>query len=55
MDTDKIMHSMTFLFAAYAAIWTGLFIFLLQIGKRLTSVQRDLKILQQHVKRDSGS
>jgi CcmD family protein len=44
------MENVRFLFAAFAAIWTGLFVFLLLIARRLTHLQRDVKTLQQEIK-----
>lgn len=44
------MTGVKFLFAAYAAIWTGLFAFLLLIARRLTRLQRDVHSLQQEIK-----
>ncbi len=45
------MSNLHFLFLAYAAIWTGLFIFLLQIAKKLTQQQRVLDSLKDELKR----
>lgn len=45
------MTNLTYLFIAYAAIWTGLFIFLLQIGKKLTQQQRAVESLKEELKR----
>jgi CcmD family protein len=45
------MGNLGFLFAAYAAIWTALFIFMLQIARRLSSLQRDVETLKQDVKK----
>ena len=44
------MTNLTYLFIAYAAIWTGLFIFLLQIGKKLTQQQRVMESLKEELK-----
>ena len=41
------MENLSFLFIAYAAIWTGLFIFLVQISRRLSMVQKQVKALQE--------
>ncbi len=40
------MDNLSYLFIAFAAIWTGLFVFLLQIGKRLTIMQKQVEALQ---------
>ncbi len=44
------MENLNYLFFAYAAIWTGLFIFLLQIAKRLSTLQKQVKALQEEMK-----
>ncbi|MBN1559260.1 CcmD family protein [candidate division KSB1 bacterium] len=41
---------MIFLFAAFAVIWTGLFVFLLMIARRLTSLQQEVKSLRREMK-----
>lgn len=41
------MENMTYLFLAYAAIWTGLFVFILQISKHLSGLQKQVESLQQ--------
>jgi CcmD family protein len=44
------MEKMTFLFLAYSAIWSGIFIFLLQIARRLGVMQKDLDAIKQEIK-----
>jgi CcmD family protein len=44
------MEKMTYLFLAYAAIWTGIFIFLLQIARRLSVMQKTVEALKQEIK-----
>lgn len=41
------MDNLSYLFFAYAAIWTGLLFFLVQIAKRLSVMQKQLESLQQ--------
>jgi len=43
------MENLTFLFAAYAAIWSGIFIFLLIIARRLTVLSRGIDALKQEI------
>ncbi len=43
------MGNITFLFWAYVAIWTGLFVFMLQIARRLGGLQKQVKSLQQEL------
>ena len=43
------MDNLVYLFIAYVAIWTGLFIFMLQIGKKLTQQQRDIANLKEEL------
>ncbi|MBN1480953.1 CcmD family protein [candidate division KSB1 bacterium] len=42
-----MMGQLTFLFMAYAIIWTALFLFMLQISKKLTNLRREVKSLQE--------
>jgi CcmD family protein len=44
------MEKMTYLFLAYSAIWTGIFIFLLQIARRLAVMQKTVDALKQEIK-----
>ena len=43
------MENMTYLFLAYAAIWTGLFVFILQISKHLSGLQKQVESLKQEI------
>lgn len=43
------MQNLTFLFIAFAAIWSGLFLFLLRVARQLTVLQRDVEMLKQDV------
>jgi len=43
------MNNLGFLFVAYAAIWTGIFVFLLQIARRLSVMQKQVQSLQQEM------
>ncbi|MDZ7314939.1 MAG: CcmD family protein [candidate division KSB1 bacterium] len=45
------MTKLGYLFLAYSAIWTGLFIFLLAILRRLTKLEEQLLELKEKLKR----
>ncbi len=47
------MENITFLFLAYAAIWTGLFLFMLIIGRRLSTLHKQVERLQKELKPSS--
>jgi CcmD family protein len=40
------MSHMTYLFLAYAVIWTALFIYLLRLGQRLSLLHKQVDALQ---------
>jgi len=44
------MNKITFLFWAYTAIWTGLFIFMLKIAHDLKAQQQKLKLLDERLR-----
>jgi CcmD family protein len=41
------VDNLNYLFFAYMAIWTGIFLFLLQIAKNLSTMQKQVETLQQ--------
>jgi len=41
------MHDMTYLFLAYTIIWMALFIYVLQLGRRLARLQKQLDALKK--------
>ncbi len=41
------MSKLTYLFIAYAFIWTAIFLYLLNIGKKLSFMQREMKLLKE--------
>ncbi|HOY43959.1 MAG TPA: CcmD family protein [bacterium] len=41
------MQNLNFLFAAYSLIWFALFLFLLRLGRKLTSLERALQRLEE--------
>ena len=48
------MENITFLFLAYAAIWTGLFLFMLFIAKRLSNLSKQVNHLQKELQPPNG-
>ncbi len=40
------MGTLTYLFAAYAVIWTALLVYSLSIGSRQKSIQREIEMLK---------
>lgn len=40
------MNRLTFLFLAYALIWTVLFVFLCNIARKISSLKRQVDLLQ---------
>ncbi|NOY61298.1 MAG: CcmD family protein [Calditrichaeota bacterium] len=42
------MSNLTYLFIAYAFIWTAIFLYLLNIGKKLSFMQREIKLLKEN-------
>lgn len=47
------MSNLGYLFLAFAAIWTGLFIFLLLLAGKLSGLQKQVKLLKQELKSES--
>ena len=45
------MGKLEYLALAYAAIWTGIFIYLLNIAKNLTNMKKEVKLLKEEVKK----
>ena len=41
--------NLTYLFIAYAVIWTALFLFILNISKKLKQTSKEIELLQQHL------
>lgn len=41
------MSNLTYLFLAYAFIWTAISVYLLNIGKKLSFMQREIKLLKE--------
>jgi len=49
------MTNLSFLFAAYAAIWVLLFLYIANIARRNRSLQREIDELRELVRRQSGT
>ena len=49
------MGKLGYLFIAYAFIWTGIFVFLLSIARKLTNVERQLELFQELRRDRSGA
>jgi len=45
------MSHMTYLFLAYAVIWTALFLYVLRLGRRLNHLHRQVDALQNEFDR----
>lgn len=43
------MGHLAFLFVAYAAMWSGLFVFLLRIAKQLSDLEQEVKSIKQEM------
>ncbi|GEM_PF-562785 len=43
----ELVQNFTFLFAAYSLIWFALFLFLLRLGRKLTSLERTMQRLEE--------
>ncbi len=43
------MGKLEYLALAYAAIWSGIFIYLLNIAKNLTTVKKQIKLLKDEI------
>ena len=43
------MGKLEYLALAYAAIWTGLFVYLLNIAKNLTSIKKQIKLFKDEI------
>jgi CcmD family protein len=43
------MGKLEYLALAYAAIWTGIFIYLLNIAKNLTYIKKQVKLLKDEI------
>ena len=43
------MGNLGYLFLAYAAIWSGIFIYLVNIAKKLTLMEKEIKLLKEYV------
>lgn len=41
------MDKLTYLALAYAAIWTGIFIYLVGIARKLSFMQKEVKLLKE--------
>ncbi|NIA30094.1 MAG: CcmD family protein [Actinobacteria bacterium] len=49
------MSNLTYLFIAYAFIWTAIFLYLLNIGKKLSFIQREIKLLKEDGYKSEGN
>ena len=43
------MGNIGYLALAYAAIWTGIFIYLMNIAKKLSFMQKEVKLLKNQI------
>lgn len=45
------MTNLSYLFAAYAAVWIGLFVYLLRLGRRTRELEEELEELRRRLGR----